>query len=263
MTAPAALNPKGPPAVPPSAGFLAWADAYLTSTVGQKLVVALTGAGLVGFTLFHMTGNLKMFPGGTESREAVNAYAHFLKHGLGVWLWLARGGLLAIFLLHLYVALRLARKAAAARPVGYAVKRSARPNPAAATMAWTGIVVGAFVLFHLAHYTFGWVHAAHRPGGPATPYLDLRDPDGRHDVYNMVVAGFSTWWVAVLYLAAQVLLFVHLSHGIPSAFQTLGLKSRRFARAIQVFGLAVAGVILVGNVAIVLAVWAGYVGYVG
>ena len=78
----------------------------------------------------------------------------------------------------------------------------------------------------------------------------------------MVVAGFTTWWISALYLVAQVLLFVHLSHGIPSAFQTLGVKSRRFARAIQGLGLAVAGVIFLGNVLIVLAVWTGYVGAV-
>src|SRR5687768_15239842 len=146
MSASAAINPKGPLAVPKAAGALAWADAYLTSTVGQKIVVALTGLALAGFAVFHMAGNLKMFPGGVESREAMNSYAYFLKHGLGVWLWVARGGLLAVFLLHLYVALRLKLKAVAARPVGYAYSRHAQANPAATTMAWTGIVVGAFIL---------------------------------------------------------------------------------------------------------------------
>jgi succinate dehydrogenase / fumarate reductase cytochrome b subunit len=259
MSASAAINPKGPLLTRGATAF-AWADAYLTSTVGQKLVVALTGVALVGFAVFHMAGNLKMFPGGVESREAMNSYAYFLKHGLGVWLWVARAGLLAVFLLHLYVALRLKLKAVAARPVGYAHQRYAQANPAATTMVWTGVVVGAFVLFHLAHYTFGWVHDVHKPDGGWVNYLDLKDHAGRHDVYHMVIAGFTTWWIVAVYLLAQVLLFAHLSHGIPSAFQTLGLKNRRFAAAIRWIGLAVAGVILVGNVAIVLAVWTGFVG---
>src|SRR5688572_21708580 len=93
-----AINPKGR-LLTRGATALGWADAYLTSTVGQKLVVALTGVGLVGFTVFHMVGNLKMLPGGPAAREGMNAYAYFLKHDLGAWLWVARGGLLAIFLL--------------------------------------------------------------------------------------------------------------------------------------------------------------------
>jgi succinate dehydrogenase / fumarate reductase cytochrome b subunit len=253
MSATSAINPKGP-LLTRGATALGWADTYLTSTVGQKIVIGLTGTGLVLFVVAHMIGNLKLF-GGPES---INAYAYFLKHDIGVLLWIARGGLLATFALHIYLALRLKVKAVAARPVEYAVRRYAQANPAAATMVWTGIVVGAFTLFHLAHYTFGWVHDVEFANGMRMNYLDLRDDYDRPDVYNMMISGFSTWWIAVIYLLAQVLLFVHLTHGIPSAFQTLGLKSRRFAQAIQAFGLATAVVILVGNCAIVLAVWVGY-----
>lgn len=265
MTAPTAINPKGR-LLTRGATAAGWLDDYLTSTVGQKIVIALTGVGLVLFTVFHMVGNLKMFPGGEASREGMNAYAYFLKHDLGAWLWAARAGLLAIFLLHLYVALRLKGKAAAARPVGYAYHRYAQATPASTTMVWTGVVVGAFVVFHIAHYTLGWVHDRDLPSGGHVPYLQMTEklPDGaeRQDVYNMVIAGFTTWWISVIYLIAQTLLFVHLSHGIPSAFQTLGVKSRRFAAGIKWLGLAVAGVIFVGNCLIVFAVWGGYVTYV-
>jgi succinate dehydrogenase / fumarate reductase cytochrome b subunit len=257
MSATSAINPKGR-LLTRGATALGWADSYLTSTVGQKIIVGLTGAGLLLFVIAHMVGNLKLFNG----RDSINAYAYFLKHDIGALLWLARGGLLAIFVLHIYLALRLKLKSVAARPVGYAVQRYAQANPAATTMVWTGLVVGAFTLFHLAHYTFGWVHDVETAGGMRMNYLDLPpDEYGRHDVYNMMISGFSTWWIAVIYLLAQVLLSVHLSHGIPSAFQTLGLKSRRFARSIQVLGLATAAVILVGNCAIVLAVWIGYLRY--
>jgi succinate dehydrogenase / fumarate reductase cytochrome b subunit len=263
MSVSAVINPKGPSRPRPGATALAWADAYLTSTVGQKIAVALTGLGLTAFALFHMAGNLKMLPGGPPAREAMNGYAYFLKHELGVWLWVARGGLLALFLVHLYIAVRLKLRSVAARPVGYSYQRAAQASAASTTMIWTGAVVGAFVLFHLAHYTFGWVHDVPRDGGGWTNYLDLKDETGRHDVYNMVIAGFTTPWISAIYLVCQVLFFVHLSHGIPSTFQTLGLKSRRFAAAIRAAGVALAAVIVAGNVLIVAAVWGGWVKAVG
>ena len=89
-------------------------------------------------------------------------------------------------------------------------------------------------------------------------YLDLHDAKGRHDVYSMVIAGFTNPVISVIYLVSQLVLFLHLRHGIPSTFQTLGIKSVRWARSIDIFGLIVALGILVGNCAIVLAVWCGY-----
>lgn len=254
-----ARHPKGPvkPAHGPDArGFL---SAVLDSSVGAKVLVALTGLGLVSFVVAHLIGNLKLLPGGPESRDAINAYAYFLKHETGALLWVARGGLLAVFVLHLALAVRLKVRSAAARPVGYAYPATAQAGVASRTMVWTGIVVGAFVLFHLAHYTFGWVKPAEVAPGVFVNYLDLKDPKGRHDVYEMTVAGFRNPVISGLYLFAQVILFVHLRHGIPSTLQTLGLKNARFRGPIDVLGLLVALFILVGNCAIVLAVWLGYV----
>jgi succinate dehydrogenase / fumarate reductase cytochrome b subunit len=226
----------------------------LDSSVGAKVLVALTGLGLVGFVVFHMIGNLKVFQG----PDAVNAYAYFLKHGLGSLLWAARAGLLAIFVLHLSLALRLKARSAAARPVKYQYANSVQASAAGRTMLWSGLVILAFTLYHLAHFTFAWTNAAPTAVGPVN-YLDLRDSQGRHDVYSMVVAGFSNPLTVVLYVLAQLVLFVHLKHGIPSTFQTLGLKNRRFRRAIEAFGLAVALVVLAGNLAIVFGVWFGVV----
>lgn len=257
-------HPKGPaePSTGPAAG--AFLRTYLDSSVGAKITVGLTGLGLVGFVFFHMIGNLKILPGGPDSREAINAYAHFLKHDLGAWLWIARGGLLTIFVLHLFLAVRLALRSRAARPVKYAYARTAQAGVASRTMMWTGVVIGLFTLFHLAHYTFAWVKRAEVPD-PATGqlvsmnYLDLRDAKGRHDVYEMTVAGFTNVPIAVLYLVSQVILFAHLRHGIPSTFQTLGIKNATFRGSIDRLGLALALVILAGNCALVLAVQLGYV----
>jgi succinate dehydrogenase / fumarate reductase cytochrome b subunit len=251
----AAIHPKGPRPAVAGESATAWFETYLLSSVGSKVLIALTGAGLVTFVVFHLIGNLKLFQG----REAINHYAAFLKHDLGLLLWILRIGLLATFVVHVVLAIRLKQKAVAARPIDYVNRRSVQSSPAATSMFWTGLVVLAFVLFHLAHYTFAWAHDAVGPDGRAVNYLELKDAKGRHDVYAMMVSGFSTWWIAVLYLVAQGFLFVHLSHGIASAFQTLGLLNRRFTPAVKAFGLLLAAAIALGNVAIVVAVWKGWV----
>ncbi|MFM8271900.1 MAG: succinate dehydrogenase cytochrome b subunit, partial [Gemmata sp.] len=204
----------------PASSF-AWA--LFDSTVGAKVIVALSGLGLVGFAVFHMIGNLKVFQG----PEAINGYAYFLTHSLGALIWVARAGLLAIFLLHLTLAIRLTLRSRAARPVPYAYPGHVQATLTSRTMIWSGGAVGLFILFHLAHFTFGLVHGAEVEPGKVLNYLELHDKSGRHDVYSMLVAGFTTPWLAVLYAVAQVALFLHLLHGIQSSFQTLGLKNNR------------------------------------
>lgn len=299
----AAINPKGPRVYAPGNTPAAWAGTYLTSTVGQKVLVGATGLLLVGFLVFHMIGNLKVLPGfdpvseeatkrateraaqkytaepdlrqryatadayaawyvpehvrAFEAQEHINKYAAFLKYDLGALIWIARGGLLALFVTHLVVAVRLRLKARDARPVGYASHRTAQASTAAKTMLWTGVVVLLFAVFHLAHYTFGVVKEAQTPAGPVA-YMSLHDADGRHDVYSMVVAGFTTPWVCVIYILSQALLLVHLSHGIQSSLQTLGLVGKRFTPAAKWVGWGVASAIFAGNMVIVMGVWLGW-----
>lgn len=248
-------HPKGPAEPKPSQTAGLFLQTFIDSSVGSKILVAVTGLGLAIFALFHMIGNLKVFQG----PDSVNAYALFLKHDLGILIWVARAGLLGIFLLHLVLAIRLKLRSVAARPIAYQYPGSVQATFASRSMIWTGIVVGLFILFHLAHFTFGWVTGAEIAPGKVVNYLSLTDSKGRPDVYSMVVAGFSNLPLAILYIIAQIALFIHLSHGIQSSFQTLGLKNRRFAAAIRIFGLAFTATILAGNVAIVLAVQAGIV----
>ena len=254
MSTSAAINPKGSRQLKPGADPAAWAATYLGSTVGSKVVVALTGLGLTAFVIGHMVGNLKIFNG----QDAINGYAYFLKHELGAYLWAARLGLLGLFVAHLVLALKLKARSAAARPVGYVFQQTAEASIASRTMLYTGIVILLFLLLHLAHYTFAWVHTAD-VGGQAVNYLELTDEKGRHDVYSMMVAGFTTPWLSITYLACQVLIGVHLSHGLQSTIQTLGLKNARFDPAWAWLGYSVTGLIVVGNCAIVLAVWTGVV----
>lgn len=227
--------------------------AVFDSSVGAKVIVALSGLGLVGFAVFHMIGNLKVFSG----PDAINGYAYFLKHDLGLLIWIARAGLLGIFLLHLALAIRLTMRSRAARPVPYLYPGRVQATAVSRTMIYSGVVVGLFIAFHLAHYTFGIVSGAEVEPGKVVNYLELKDAKGRHDVYSMMVAGFRTPWLSGLYIVANLVLFAHLLHGVQSAFQTLGLKNNRFAPVIWFVGFAAAALILAGNLAIVIGVWEG------
>lgn len=239
-------HPKGPPEAESGSSAGGFVKAFLDSSVGAKLTVAITGICLTLFVIAHLIGNLKLLQG----PEAINHYAYFLKHDLGVLIWIARAGLLSVFVLHLVLALRLQYRARAARPIAYSHARSVQARVSSRTMVWSGILVGIFILYHLAHFTFGWLDPA---------YLELKDAKGQHDVYRMMVAGFSNPVIATIYLVAQVILFMHLRHGIPSTFQTLGVKSAKWVEGIDLLGLAVAIGIFFGNSAIVLLVWGGVV----
>jgi succinate dehydrogenase / fumarate reductase cytochrome b subunit len=255
-------HPKGPAEAETHSDAGAFLRAVVDSSVGAKVLVALTGLGLVTFVVFHLIGNLKLFQG----PEAINHYAYFLKHDLGVLIWIARGGLLAIFVLHLWLAIRLKLRAKAARPIPYAHSALAQAGLASRSMIWTGIVIGLFTLFHLAHFTFGWISGVELRDPNTgqlvwTNYLNLKDTHDplRQNVYEMMIAGFSNGPLAALYIVAQLFLYGHLRHGIPSMFQTLGLKNARFRRPLDWLGLLLALAILIGNCAIVVAVQAGSV----
>jgi succinate dehydrogenase / fumarate reductase cytochrome b subunit len=238
-----------------------WLFAALGTTVGSKYVVALTGLALTGFVIAHMSGNLLIFKG----KDALNSYALFLKERGGL-LWVARGGLLAMFLLHLSVAIRLTMRNRAARPVRYAFEDTVQASWASRTMIWSGLVILAFVIFHLMHYTFGLV-AATAPDG--TNYLALHesvkqvsphDPAQRHDVYAMTVYGFRSVPISIAYIVAQLFLGLHLSHGVSSSFQSMGWNAPRWWRLIQGVGSVIALAVVIGNIAMPLAVMTGFIG---
>lgn len=228
--------------------------AIFRSSVGAKVLVAVTGILLTGFVIVHMLGNLQIFLG----QEKINAYAKFLKD-LGPLLWVARVGLLAVFLLHVVTAIRLQRSASEARPVPYAYKKDIQSTVESRYMIQTGLVILFFVVFHIAHYTLGLVQQAQIETGVYVNVLDLRDAQGRHDVYNMMIFGFRNPGLAVLYLAAQAMLLLHLAHGVSSVFQTLGLNTPRWQPALRGLGWLVALFVVAGNFAIVIGVWAGWV----
>ncbi len=224
---------------------MGWLSRLYRSSIGAKAVMAATGVLLFLFLIAHLLGNLQVFAG----REAVNHYAQSLRD-LGPLLWVARIGLIVIAGLHVTTAMRLATANQAARPVAYIKQASRQVKPQTKTMVMTGLVILAYVLYHLAHFTWGFV---------LHDYYGHEDAQGRHDVYGMVVQSFQCWWVAGSYLIALVLLSMHLCHGIPSFFQTIGFNHAKYAAAIRLAGPAIATLIFLGYASIPVACWLGMV----
>ncbi len=261
MSSQAPTKQQSPTNTSPSGyGLPQWVQQVWSSTVGSKLLIALTGTLLTGFVIAHLVGNLKIFGGAND----INGYAKFLK-SLGPLLWVARIGLLAIFVLHMYLALKLALRAKAARPVKYQYEKTIQATFASRTMPYTGVVILLFAAFHLAHYTFGWTNTTQaydlKTGAIVenANYLSLVDSEGRHDVYSMVVAGFRNPLLSILYIVAQIGLLIHMSHGVASVFQTFGFNSPRSQKFVTLTAWGVAGFVALGNIAIVIAVWTGVV----
>ena len=225
--------------------------------------MALTGLALTGFVIVHLLGNLQVFLG----REAMNHYAQSLKE-LGPLLWIARGGLLTVFLIHIFLALRLKKLSLDARPVDYKYQRLVRATWVSRHMALTGLVILAFVIFHLMHFTFGFIGRVTDPDtGHVVNYLDLKDADykkktgeERHDVYRMFIDGFRNIPIVTVYILCMALLGLHLLHGVRSMFQTLGLNHNKYNILFEAVGYAVTGVVVFGNIIMPLAVYFGLIG---
>jgi succinate dehydrogenase / fumarate reductase, cytochrome b subunit len=218
---------------------------FFKSSLGKKYVMALTGFALFAFVIAHMAGNLQIFLGA----DSINAYAAFLKARPAL-LWSARAGLLVVAILHITAAIQLVRINRRARPIGYNDNKVVASSLAQRTIFMSGLIILAFIIYHLLHFTFG----ATNPD-----YLGYHDSLGRHDVYRMMIAGFSNVWVSLFYVIAMGLLCLHLSHGVSSMFQSLGLRRRAITRSINLFARTMALVIFIGNVAIVVAVLTGLV----
>ena len=214
--------------------------------VSAKLLMAITGAGLIGFVAVHMLGNLQIYLG----QEALNAYAKFLK-SMPALLWTARIGLLAIFALHLGLAVYLKKQNKSARPHQYALSDPVGATLASRTMLSSGLVIFAFLIYHLLHFTLGVTDSGSHK---------LVDLAGRHDVYSMVVMSFGNIYISASYIIAMLFLGLHLSHAISSMFQTFGLTNASSRRFIHRVGLVVAAFLMVGNISIPVAVLLGFIG---
>ncbi|HAN30581.1 MAG TPA: succinate:quinone oxidoreductase [Myxococcales bacterium] len=229
----------------------------IASTIGLKTIMALTGFVWIGFVLGHMVGNLQIFlPGyGPADPElgahAINKYAAMLK-ATGGALWVARLVLLGAFVTHVWAAITLARRNKAARPVDYERHSKIQAKASSYYMLISGLMLLAFIIFHLAHFTLGLV----QPGAYAINHLD----HGLPDVYKMFILGFRNPIFAGGYIISNVLLGLHLHHATSSMFQTLGLRTPKYRRIVDKAGVAIAASATIGNVMMPLAVVLGLIG---
>ena len=218
------------------------------SSIGKKVIMAVTGLFLIGFIVFHLYGNLKVF----EGPDTFNAYAEGLRtvgkpiFGHQHLLLLARVGLIASFALHIWSAVELSRQRQAGRPSNYVKHTKLESNYANLTIRWGGVVIFLFILYHLMHFTFG------------TPGIHPNfDPE---DVYHNVIIGFQSRLATIVYIAAIIALGMHLYHGTWSMFQTLGFNNRVYDKPLRMLGAGLGAVVAIGYLSIPLAILFGIVG---
>jgi succinate dehydrogenase / fumarate reductase cytochrome b subunit len=223
------------------------------SSLGKKYIMAVTGGALFVFVVGHLLGNLQVF----LPKEKINAYSQFLRSNLAL-LWTVRLGLLACVVLHIVAAARLSAENKAARGLGY----EGNPVPpatsyASRTMLMSGLIVAAFVIYHLLHFTWQaqWVNFIGKDFD--SPEFTAILPNGSpgHDVHRMMVEGFQRGTVMLFYLVGVGLLCLHLSHGLSAMFQSMGWRNQRWTQLLERCARVASWLIFLGYASIPVALW--------
>ncbi|MEW5700980.1 MAG: succinate dehydrogenase cytochrome b subunit [Candidatus Zixiibacteriota bacterium] len=215
------------------------------TSIGLKLIVAVTGVLLYLFVIGHMIGNLQVYLG----PNALNTYAEKLR-ALPPLLWTVRIGLLVIAVVHITLTITLAFQNRAARPIRYVRKEAVEASVSSRTMVYSGLALLGFVVYHLLHLTWKLTNPQ---------YASLRDAHDRPDVYAMVVLGFQNPVASVIYIAAMIVLGFHFTHAFSSFFQTVGWSTPRTRPTLERVALILAAIIVVGNISIPLSILLGVV----
>jgi succinate dehydrogenase / fumarate reductase cytochrome b subunit len=232
------LSANATSTIPRGAAATSRASSFLASSIGRKVVMAVTGVVLVGYVVGHMLGNLQLYLG----PEALNAYALKLRE-IPALLWGVRVLLLASVLLHIWAAASLTRTNMAARGIGYRERRNRESTYASRTMRWSGVILLLFVVYHLLHLTLGTVHPSFVHG----------------DVYHNVVVGLRAGIAPFFYIVAMLALGLHMYHGVWSLMQTVGLSHPKYDRLRYAFAALVTAVVVLGNLSFPIAVMTGLV----
>ena len=219
------------------------------SSLGKKYIMAISGFVLFLFVVGHLLGNLQIFLG----PEAINRYGHFLQSNIEL-LWPARIFLICMIGLHIWSAARLSRENKAARPVPYANWNPTVATYASRTMLMSGIIVFFFIIYHLLHYTVQ-VQSINLTG---QNFVTFEDPQKRHDIFKMMVVGFSNVWVSAFYIIGIAFLCLHLSHGVSSMFQSIGWKNKIYCPFLDKASRIIAWLIFLGYISIPIAILLGY-----
>ncbi|HZI76421.1 MAG TPA: succinate dehydrogenase cytochrome b subunit [Gemmatimonadales bacterium] len=212
---------------------------FWRSSVGKKVVMAITGLIMLLYLITHVLANLLVFQGPTR----INAYSAFL-HGTGGALWVARLVLLAALVLHVIAAVQLAGRRQEARPIGYAAGREPQVSTfAARTIRWGGALILAFLIYHILHFTIGSAHPDFVEGDP----------------YHNVTTGFRNPIVVIVYLVAMAAVGLHLYHGVWSSGRSLGISPPSPTPLRRTVAVVLAVMIWLGFTVIPIAVYAGVV----
>ena len=215
------------------------------SSVGRKIIMAVTGFVLVAFVCVHLLGNSSIFIGA----DAINAYAQKL-HSLGPFVWVFRLVMLTAFAIHIFFGIQLTLENRAATPEKNVQIKRLKTGFGAETMIVSGLVMLAFVIYHLLHFTV-------RVTNPEI-YVPLGD-HGMVDVFVMMVNGFSSALSVIIYVIGLGFLFLHVSHGFQSLFQTLGLSNDKSLPFMEMVSKLVGVVLLVGYISIPMLIVFGLV----
>lgn len=205
---------------------MSWIIKMLTSTLGKKLLMSLTGLFLISFLTIHLIGNLAIFS--NDGGLAFNAYAAFMSTNplIGTVSYILYAGII----LHVFIAIVLYFVNYSARPVKYKVQKSKENSSwESRSMTLLGVLILAFILLHLKDFWWQYKH----DGG----YQFVEDANGNRNIYALVIEQFKTPFALVTYLIGLVALFFHLKHGFQSAFQTLGLEHHKYTPAINAIGV--------------------------
>jgi len=221
-------------------------SAFYHSSVGKKMIVAISGIILILFVIGHLLGNLQIFLG----PDWINGYSQHLRD-LGPILWIIRIFLLTTVIVHIYVTIRLAIDNRRARPEAYIDKQHVKATFASRHMVMSGLIVLAFIIYHIAHFT---VRVTDRRFA-----LLKADPLNHYDVYSMMVYGFQSIYVSSFYVLGLFLLALHLSHGSSSFFQSLGLNNKTLTPHLAFGGRVFAWLLFLGYTSIPIAVLLGLV----
>ena len=220
---------------------------FLSSTVGRKILMAITGFLLISFLCVHLLGNSLIY------FNLINAYGQKL-HSMPPVVWIARIGMVILFAVHIFFGITLTLENNAARPEEYKVKKSLRATFAGKTMIWTGLVIAAFLIYHILHF-------AMKVTNPDISH-DLDELE-RDDVFKMIVFSFQNILIAGVYIIALISVFLHLFHGIQSFVQTFGLNSDASIPVVEKTGKGIAFILFLGYLSIPVAIVLGILKYTG
>ncbi|MCI0468762.1 MAG: succinate dehydrogenase cytochrome b subunit [Nitrospirae bacterium] len=216
---------------------------FIENAIGKKIVMAITGLLMLAFIIIHLAGNSTIYFGW------LNVYAEYL-HSLPPLTWMCRIVMLIVFSIHLFFGVQLTMENRAAKPKAYAVKKSLRAAFSGKNMIWTGIIIAAFLIYHLLHFTIQTIN----PEISASMNADIM---GRPDVFKMVTFSFQKFFVALIYIVAMTALFLHLKHGAQSFLQTFGANNERTLPVIIKAGTTAAVILFLGYISIPIIIFIG------